>query len=270
MRHFGAGERGGIFLKNLISGFCVAFSLYSIIPMPRTEWDKHTMKYALCFFPLVGVIVGALQYLWYLFARHTGLETVLYGVVSVLIPLVVTGGIHLDGFTDTSDALCSYGDQKKRLEILKDPHVGAFGVMYLVALLLLQLGLFCQLYQAPACIAVLCVGYALARTVGGSAIVWLRCAKDSGLAYMFSESSDRKTVRFVLAAEMILCLMGMMILSPPCGGAILAILAVLWPVYRHFCTRTFGGVTGDLAGFAITGTETIVIFACVVAGLILR
>ena len=257
-------------MKKIASSFCVAFSLYSVIPMPKTEWSKHTMQYALCFMPLIGVIVGVLELLWLLLAQRLELETILYGSVSVLIPLLVTGGIHLDGFMDTSDALCSYGDREKRLAILKDPHVGAFGVLYTVALLMLQLGLYCQMFRAPACSEVIVAGYAIARVIGGGAIVSLTCAKDSGLAHLFAEASDRKTVQIVLLLEGLLCLTWIFFHQSWCGIAAIFVLLVLLPLYRRFCIRIFGGVTGDLAGFAITNAETVILLVAVVGGLIVR
>lgn len=257
-------------MKKIASSFCVAFSLYSVIPMPKTEWSKQTMQYALCFFPFIGVIIGVLELIWLLLAQHLEFETILYGSVSVLIPLLVTGGIHLDGFIDTSDALCSYEDREKRLAILKDPHVGAFGVLYTVALLLLQLGLYCQIFRAPACSTVIVAGYAFARTLGGSAIVSLTCAKDSGLAHLFAETSDRKTVQIVLLLEGVLCLVWIFIHQPWCGIAVIFVLLVLLPLYRRFCMCIFGGITGDLAGFAITSAETVILLLAVTGGLILR
>lgn len=256
--------------KNLVSGFCVAFSLYSKIPMPRTEWNRDTMKYALGFLPLVGGIVGLLELGWLYAAMRLQLETVLYGVVAALLPMLVTGGIHMDGFTDTSDALCSYGDRDKRLEILKDPHIGAFGVMYFAALLLLQCGLYSQFFSVPALMPVLVVGFALARTIGGGAIVWLPCAKNSGLAHTFAEGSDRKPVRIAMVVEGIMCLLGIASFSPVCAAVLVAVLAVLLPLYRRFCLHTFGGVTGDLAGFAITLSETGILLLCTVGGLLMR
>lgn len=257
-------------MKNLIAGFCVAFSLYSKIPMPRVEWTSSTMKYALSFLPLVGAAVGGLELLWLQLALRWGLEGLLYAAVAVLLPVVITGGIHLDGFTDTTDALCSYGDREKRLQILKDPHVGAFGVMYVVGLLLLQGGLYAQLYAVPALAPVLALSFPFARTIGGGAIVWLPCAKDSGLARTFADGSDKIPVRLALAVQLLLCLLLMLDCSPMAAIAVLALCAVLLPVYRSFCLRTFGGVTGDLAGFAITLTETLILLVCTAGGLLLR
>lgn len=254
-------------LKQLFSGFRVAFSLYSVIPMPKTDWTKDTMKYALCFLPLVGVIVGGLSYIWLYAAQKLALEPLLYAVIATLLPMLVTGGIHLDGFTDTSDALCSYGDREKRLEILKDPHVGAFGVMYLIALLLLHAGLYTQLLRTPRFILLLAVGFAFARIIGGTAIVWLPCAKNSGLVHTFAKGCDRKQVRVIFVFELLLCLWLMLVISPLCTAVLCVVLAVLFPLYRLFCLSVFGGITGDLAGFGITLTETLVLIVCVVCGL---
>lgn len=252
-------------MTNLWSGFCVAFSLYSAIPMPKTEWDKNTMKYALGFFPLVGVLVGALEYGWLLLSQFFKIEPILYAVIAVLIPMAVTGGIHWDGFTDTADALCSYGNQEKKLEILKDPHIGAFGVMHFVGLLLLQFGLYVQFYQAPSALLVLAFGFPFARTIGGLAIVSFPCAKNSGLAATFAKGSDKKAVRIVLVLEQLLIILLFMLVNPL--AAIFAIImdAVFLCVYRKFCLQIFGGITGDLAGFAITLCETTALVLCTAA-----
>ncbi len=257
-------------MKAILQSLCVAFSLYSKIPVPRVEWTRETMRYAVGFMPFIGIAVGALEWGWLWLAQIWKLETVLYGTVAALLPMVVTGGFHLDGFTDTCDALCSYGDRKKRLEILKDPHIGAFGMMYFVALVLLQFGLFCQLRQVPALVSVLAIGFVLARSVGGSLIVWLPCAKDTGLAHLFAENSSRVRVRILLSVQGILCLAGIAAYSLPCAGVLVVGLAVFVPLYRRFCRKTFGGITGDLIGFAITLMETGILAVCTVGGLILR
>ena len=58
---------------NLIRSFFIAFSMYSKIPMPRTDWTKESMRYAMCFFPVIGAVIGGLLYLWiYLTGDSTG------------------------------------------------------------------------------------------------------------------------------------------------------------------------------------------------------
>ena len=48
---------------NIIKSICVAFSMYSKIPMPRVEWNEKNMKYAMCFFPIVGAVIGGLSFI---------------------------------------------------------------------------------------------------------------------------------------------------------------------------------------------------------------
>ena len=125
-------------MKSIVSGFFVAFSLYSAIPVPQVNWEKKTMRWALSFLPLVGLTVGAAEWLWFMFCTHFGASVVLYAIFAALLPLVISGGIHLDGLCDTCDALCSFGDREKRLMILKDSHVGAFGPLWLMAFLMAE------------------------------------------------------------------------------------------------------------------------------------
>ena len=155
-------------MKSIWTGFCVAFSLYSAIPVPQVAWEKKTMRWALSFLPLVGVLVGGAELLWFWFCRSFGASALLYAILAGLLPLVITGGIHMDGLTDTCDALCSFGEKEKKLEILKDPHVGAFGPMWLMAFLLAQTALFAQLYETPALLPLAALAFPLARALGAA------------------------------------------------------------------------------------------------------
>jgi len=111
----------------VLQTIAVAFAMFSAIPVPQFDWNEKNMRYAMCAFPLIGVVIGAA---WCVcgalplpgFAKAAGFA---------LIPVWITGGIHLDGYADTCDALSSYGDREKKLEILKDPHCGAFAVIRL-------------------------------------------------------------------------------------------------------------------------------------------
>ena len=115
----------------MISTVIVAFSMFSAIPMPQTEWTNKSMRYALCAFPLIGAVIGALVCLWrFVCLRMEFSEWILAAGICVL-PVLVTGGIHLDGFCDTADALASHQDTEKKLQILKDPHMGAFAAIWL-------------------------------------------------------------------------------------------------------------------------------------------
>ena len=262
-------------MKSIVSGLMVAFSMYSAIPVPQVNWEKKTMRWALGFLPLIGVLIGALEWLWFVFCTHFGAAGLFYAVFAALLPLLVSGGIHLDGLCDTCDALCSYGDREKRLAILKDPHVGAFGPLWLMAFLLAEVGCFAQLYEKPALLPLLCGGFALARAMGGCKVVASPCAKDSGLAHIFAENSDKRAVVVMLAVEFLLFTgaLGVWLHRVPHGlfaAKALIVLLVLWYVlHERISRRVFGGVTGDLAGFCISIAELLTLAAAAVGGLLL-
>lgn len=224
------------------------------------------MRWALCFLPLIGATVGLLEWGWLILASFLDFTELLYAVVAALLPIAVTGGIHLDGLTDTCDALCSHADQTKKLEILKDPHVGAFGVMWQTASLMLTAALFSQLYKNSSQLIVLCLGYVAARALGGRAIVALPCAKNSGLAYIFADNADKTVVRRVLFFVYGISCVTMIILRPLCGTAFTALSLVWLLLHRRICMRVFGGMTGDLAGFLITTTEMLALGAAAIGG----
>ena len=99
----------------VLQTMAVAFAMFSALPVPQFTWNSKNMRYALCAFPLIGGVIGAL---WSL-CGALPLPDMIRAGGFCLIPVLVTGGIHLDGYADTSDALSSYGDREKKLEILK-------------------------------------------------------------------------------------------------------------------------------------------------------
>ena len=257
-------------MRDLVQGLLVAFGLYSALPLPQAEWKHHTMRYALGFLPLIGVLVGMCQLGWLWLARYWDVQALFYAAGAVAIPIILTGGIHLDGFADTCDAVCSYGDKEKKLAILKDPHIGAFGVLWLIVLLIGQLGLAAQLYEVPQAAGIAAVGYVLARACGGYMIVACPCAKDSGLAHLFADHTDKTKVAWVMRLWMVFCACCLIGRQGWFGVLTVCVTAGFFVLYVRRCSRLFGGITGDLCGMCITLCELIALFAAVIGGLCMR
>ena len=118
-------------IASVFKSVTVAFSMYSRIPMPRFRWETEDMRYHLCFFPWVGGVIGILEYLWFLGVVRFEIGPTAATLIALSIPILVTGGFHLDGFMDTCDALSSWRTREERLQILSDPHIGAFAVIRL-------------------------------------------------------------------------------------------------------------------------------------------
>lgn len=78
------------------------------------------MRYMMCFFPLIGVVIGVLLQGLGILCTWLSFGDIMRGASFVLLPVLVTGGIHMDGFLDTTDALSSWQPREKKLEILKE------------------------------------------------------------------------------------------------------------------------------------------------------
>ena len=116
----------------IIRSIIVAFSLYSKIPMPIFEWKKEDMKYAIAMLPLVGVVIAAVEFAILYVLDIYNAPLFIRTCVWAVIPLLLTGGFHVDGYMDVQDALKSYKPAEEKLRILKDPHIGAFSVISFV------------------------------------------------------------------------------------------------------------------------------------------
>ena len=242
----------------------IAFAMYSKIPMPHVEWDKRSLSWALCAFPLVGVVIGAALYGWLLLADAMGL-TALKAAVAVALPLALSGCIHLDGFCDTCDALSSHQSRERKLEILKDSHTGAFAIICCGLYLMVFYALWREVDTAGNSAFVLALGPVLSRSYSGLAGVSWKNARGSGLLATFTEPVDGRRARVVLAALVLLAAGAMVLVSPVLGGAAALGAALTFLYYRVMAFHQFGGITGDTEGFFVQICECVMVLAVLLA-----
>jgi len=124
-------------MKNFYLGFKFSLSYFSILPISFKEDDDLSSKEVLSFMvlslPLVGVILGIITVLVYLFIEN--LEW--YGaVISALIYMILYGFIHTEAILDVADAIYASHSSKDAYKIIKEPTVGAMGVLYAIALVI--------------------------------------------------------------------------------------------------------------------------------------
>ena len=232
----------------ILQTIAVAFAMFSALPVPQFGWNEKNMRYAMCAFPLIGLVCGGL---WCL-CGVLPLPDMARAAAFCLVPVAVTGGIHLDGYADTSDALSSYGDREKKLEILKDSHCGAFAVIRLCSYFLAYFALCTAVQFTPRIGLCWTLALVLERALSGLAIASFPLARNTGLAHTFASAADRNVVRSVLLVLAGLLCAALVLLG---GGAlVLAALLVFWR-YRVVSDRQFGGITGDLAGWFLQRAE---------------
>lgn len=236
----------------LFETIAVAFGMFSAVPLPQPRWNEKNMRYAMCAFPLIGVVIGLVWAAWAWGCGCFGLPALLRAAGLCLVPVLLTGGIHLDGYADTCDALASCADPAKKQAILADPHCGAFAVIRLCSYFVATVGLCGAIDPTPA--ACLCMGlcFTLERALSGLAVTSFPLAKNTGLAHTFATTADRDRVRLVLT---VLCVLLCALLVLAGGGlAVLAGLLVFWH-YHRTAVRQFGGLSGDLAGWFVQRAE---------------
>jgi len=248
----------------VLNSLVIAFATYSRIPMPRVDWSDENRRYTLCFFPLIGLVIGAVLALWLWICDALALGPVLRGGVAALLPLWVTGGIHMDGLMDTSDALASWQPPEKRLEILKDSHVGAFAVMACAGYLLAAAGLFSQCALADALPLTAC--FVLSRALSAALSVAMKQARPGGMLEGFSRTAAGRAVMACSAVCVLICGTVLMLCGGWRGILVLAAAAGMAMYYRRMALRFFGGVTGDLAGWFLQMAELAALAAVVLGG----
>lgn len=247
----------------MIKSLMIALAMYSKIPVPKVEWTEDGMKYALCFFPVVGIVEGLIfTGFWYLLHR-LGFGEVFQAAVLTALPVLITGGIHVDGFLDTVDALSSWQPRERKLEILKDSHTGAFAVIGGILFFLLYAGGIAELHKWQTA-ALVGSGFVLSRIFSAGSLSLLKSAKKEGLAYTFMSGTHIRRTRMALILELVAAV-GVMIRIDPGTAIVMTVLAVAsWVYYWKLSYRQFGGITGDLAGFFLQVCELMMLYGAVI------
>jgi adenosylcobinamide-GDP ribazoletransferase len=247
----------------LLQTVAAAFSVFSRIPVPRTEWTEKNLRYMLCAFPLVGAVIGLLLWGWSLICLFLGFGRILFAAGLTLLPVLVTGGIHLDGFCDTTDALASNASPERRREILKDTHTGAFAVIGVAAYLLLYFALATEVSDAPGTALTLGLMHVLSRTLSGLAVLLFPASTNKGMLAAFKESAAKRNAAAVLLVLFTAAAGSLLWLSWPAASMVLAALLCLLGL-RRMAHKKFNGMSGDLAGWFLQTAELAMLAALII------
>ena len=219
-----------------------AWAFLTRLPGGAHPGDDRELGRSVPWFPIVGAAVGALSGAVY-WALHGPLGAPLAAVLAVAAGAVATGCFHEDGLADTADALGGTTRQR-RLEIMKDSRVGAFGVLALVLSTLVRVFAVSSLAATDGLIAFV-VAHMLGRTMAVAVMGAAPAAAGAGLGHSYTAHLPRAwTVAAIVstsAAAASLGLPGAVSLAAAASGAVLVGLVA---------RRAFGGTTGDVLGAA--------------------
>jgi len=249
-------------MKTIWHSVLLAFQFFTVLPVHKElPLSKKTITGMFAFLPWIGALMGAVVAALIAFlTTWTSSSEILLAFVVVGLFALFTGGLHLDGFIDMGDAYFSYRDREKRLEILDDPRVGAFGVMAVLFLVLGKFVVLHELFVQNKLSLWMFVFIPLLTRVGMSFyFLSLKCSKEKGLAYFFkTQLNHRALTSFMVITLVVACcsvvfVTGLSLLP----FVLLVVLVVAFVLFRQFTVRNFGGVSGDLLGAAIEGMEVV-------------
>lgn len=249
------------FLKSL----ALAFSCFSRLPVPKMEWDSDNMRFILAWFPVVGLVVGLFAAAWWLVSETIGIGIVLRAAGVVLIPLLVTGGFHLDGFADVIDAQASHVEPDRKRAILKDSHIGAFAAMAIAGYILAYFAVATELPDGWRAAALIVCLHVMTRCGSGFASTLFFGNGTSGMLTSFRDSADVRLTIGIVSTLFVIVGICAIVVSPLCGLLMIVCEALLLAWLNWFAQRNFGGMSGDVAGFFLQTCELVLVI-CIVIG----
>ena len=250
-------------MKSLWTAIVAAFSTFSVLPTPHVEWNAYSLKNVLAALPLVGAVIGGFLCLYRWLSGLLELPLILSAVVFTILPIALSGGIHMDGYADVTDALSSRAEPEKKRAILKDPHCGAFAVIAVGCYLLLYFGLCAALPFDWKTVGLLGITHVLSRAIG-SLLSLLPSGSSSGMQHALKESAPKGTA-WILIGWIVLSLGGAAVLSPVAAGAMLLAGVCVFFCVKRTANKQFSGMSGDLAGAGITLSAIAMLLGLVLA-----
>ena len=259
---------------SVLRGLICALSSFTRIPVPSFNYKDGDMRFMMAMFPLVGVVVGGIVFLWIWLCELAGIGQLLMAIGVVVLPIAITGGIHLDGYCDVNDALASHAPMEKKIAILKDPHIGAFAAIWLGVYLLLSVGVLCETYLyswmgSYEVAGILALGFILSRCSASFASLLLPKSASKGMLAAQTESADKRTSCVIVSLIAVLCIAGMAILDWRRAIFVVAFVALAFGYVALISRKQFGGMSGDVAGYHLQITEFMIFLALMAAGKVL-
>lgn len=235
-----------------LTGILVAVGFLTRIPVPHPGIDAKGLGRAVPWFPIVGVLVGAtIAFVRVVadLAMPVGPATLL----GVLAGILLTGGLHEDGLADVADGLGAHVKRERRLQIMRDPHVGTFGIVALIAAIGLSWSLMSGLTDLGVVLAAI-TAHVVGRWVMIYAAWRLPAVEGAGTGALLQPTTRQVAATTVVA----------LILACAATGLVLGTLAlVIGGVIVRFVgggmSRRLDGINGDVLGALGVGTVVAVL-----------
>ena len=258
--------RGG---QNWLNNMLISIMFLSRLPVPGAPPHPASMAQVMGAFPLAGLVIGLIGGLVCALSSSLGLPPTVSAVATIAFMTLITGALHEDGLADLADGFGGGQTKERKLAIMKDSRIGAYGVLALIFAVGLKITALSAILQKDASFLAIIALFAALAAWSRSLCVTLMAttpnARGQGVAASVGQpgTEENRTALIIGAASAVL------LLWPTFGiWATLAVfassLAAFWLV-RTLCLRHIGGHTGDVAGTVQVAAETAMLMALAAA-----
>ena len=220
------------------------------VPSSLASHDKPDFENGSWSFPLAGIVICLPALAIMVVAFLLGLPTEIIAVLAITTQALVTGALHEDGLSDVADGFGGGATRERKLEIMKDSSIGAFGAVALVLSFLMRLVLLVSLLDISLAIAF--ASFLAAQIVSRAVQVWfwqsLPAARENGLSSAFGTPSKQSVRTAVLIGGLSLLLPLMSGISPFSIVTSILLIILLLVGFRKLCFDQIGGQSGDAIG----------------------
>lgn len=223
----------------------------------KLDVDVDDFTKGIIYFPVVGAIIGAfLSMIYYVFS-HLNIELLTISTILVIAEIIITGGLHLDGLSDTFDGIYSNRDRERVLEIMKDSRIGANGVISLISLIVLKIALYISI-PSEYIIYVIFLMPVFSRAMVPFICYKAKYPRKEGMGNMFIGKVEVKSLvisAVVLILSSLVFIKSMLLILP---------MIMFTYLYRNHVSRIIGGITGDVIGASIEICEIVYLIGFIV------
>ena len=232
----------------MIKGFILSLQFFSRIPVYiPIDFNEKNIGYSIFFMPLVGGIIGGLGGgIYHLLYPYNKLMA---SFISLLTTIVLTGGLHIDGLSDTFDGFMAGKDKEKTLEIMKDSRIGTFGALSIILIVLFKIILIVSIENLP---VAMILSFVNSRMAASIIISYKKSAKSDGIGELFNRSNPKRLITgLVIIYASVLILFDIKYLIP------LITTFLMGEYISYLSYKKIGGLAGDVYGCIIELGEVI-------------
>lgn len=235
--------------------FFTALQFLTIIPVNiKQKIDVKSLSVSTVYFPLIGILLGMILAGVNIVLTHIPLQQVSIRIILVVLLIILTGGLHLDGLADTCDGFLGGRNKGEILKIMRDPRIGAMGVLGIISIILLKVAILISLSPHVITISVILMCL-LSRYCLTVLIYKFPYARGKGKGLVFFNGMNRRKV-VISSVITLVCTLMLWKLK----GLILFIAVIAFVLLAgKYIIRKLGGMTGDTLGAVNELTEVVVL-----------